>query len=195
MNALLRPLIMVPGVAGCMVTDPDGRILAHAFRRSIPASKLLEAAQVLADGSAGLTATCGAVGLIDLRFGEARILVRPLAGAHLLFLCDKAVSLQPLLISAAVAAPKLEKLLQARPAPHARASHAVAELGSLHRLVQLIDAVIARRKLDRFRTRGEIAIRAGFALDFVEPDSLDEPASVGRLREAARAVLGEGLQD
>jgi len=194
MIAVLRPLITIPGVVGSLLSDPDGRVLAHAFRRTVPAAKLLEAAQVLADGSAGLKATCGPVGLIDLRFGEARILVKPLNGAHLLFLCERGVSLQPLLISAAVAAPKLERLLQGRTTPAGGMAPVRAEPGGLHRLVQLIDATIARRMLDRYRVRGEIAIRAGFALDFLDPDTVDEPASVERLREAARAVLGEALQ-
>lgn len=194
MNAALRPLIMVPGTEGCLVSDADGRVLAQVFRKSVAAAKLLEAAQVLTDASAGLRTTCGAVGLIDLRFSGGRVLVKPLTGAYLLLLCDKGVSLQPLLISAAVAAAKLEKLLETHSTPPSEATLDAVELGSLHRLVQLIDAAIARRKLDRFRVRGEIAIRAGFALDFIEPDTLDEPSSVERLREAARAVLGEAVQ-
>jgi hypothetical protein len=58
-------------------------------------------------------------------------------------------------------------------------------------MVQRIDALIALRGLDRFKVRGEIAIRAGFALDFVDPDTLDEPETVSRLARAASAVLGE----
>jgi hypothetical protein len=102
------------------------------------------------------------------------------------------MNLQPLAISAAVAAPKLERLLEARAVRAAIADPPVsAEVGKLHELVARIDAAIARRGLDRYRVRGEIAIRAGFSLDFVDPDTLDEPGEVARLAAAAAAVLGE----
>jgi predicted regulator of Ras-like GTPase activity (Roadblock/LC7/MglB family) len=192
MHSLLRQLNAVPGVVGTLLSDAEGRLLAQAFPPLFDPSILLEAAAALASGSAGLEAACGPVRTIDLRYGEARIVVRPLHGASLLFLCNKGVNVPALAISVAVAAPRLERLAAARTAPEPAPDPPVpAEVGRLHEMVRRIDAVIARRRLDRFKVRGEIAIRAGFALDFVDPDSLDEPESVARLAEAAGAVLGE----
>jgi predicted regulator of Ras-like GTPase activity (Roadblock/LC7/MglB family) len=192
MHALLSQLRAVPGVVGCMVSDPEGRLVAQAFPPLFDGSMLLEAARTLADASAGLETACGPVGMVDLRYADARIVVKPLSGASLLFLCAKGMNLQPLAISAAVAAPKLERLLEARAVRAAIADPPVsAEVGKLHELVARIDAAIARRGLDRYRVRGEIAIRAGFSLDFVDPDTLDEPGEVARLAAAAAAVLGE----
>ena len=194
MNAVLRQLNMIPGVRGLLLSDADGGVVAHAFRKGVAGPKLAEAAQVLADGSAGLRTACGEVGLIDMRFGEARIVVKPLTEAHLLFLCDKGMSLEPLLICAAVAAPKLERFLATRAMPPLLvATPPAAEPGRLHALVQSIEEAITRRHLDRYKVRGEIALRAGFTLDSVEPDTLDEPEGVERLRDAAHAVLGEPI--
>jgi predicted regulator of Ras-like GTPase activity (Roadblock/LC7/MglB family) len=193
MESLLSQLNAVPGVVGTLLSDPEGTPLAHAFPPLFDASLLRQAARVLGGGVAGLETVCGRIDMIDLRYGEARIVVRPVAGGRLLFLCTAAMNLQPLAISAAVAVPRIEKLLAARPtpAPEGTAPVVVAEVGRLHEMVQRIDALIAHRGLDRFKVRGEIAIRAGFALDFVDPDTLDEPETISRLAAAASAVLGE----
>ncbi|HSB20119.1 MAG TPA: hypothetical protein VLD85_08940 [Anaeromyxobacteraceae bacterium] len=193
MESLLSQLSAVPGVVGTMLCDAEGGLVAHAFPPLFDASLLRQAARILGDGAAGLETVCGRVGAVDLRYGEARIVVRPIAGGRLLFLCGAAMNLQPLAISAAVAVPRIERLLAARsaPAPEEAPPVVAAEVGRLHQMVQRIDALIALRGLDRFKVRGEIAIRAGFALDFVDPDTLDEAESVSRLARAASAVLGE----
>src|SRR5512147_1934819 len=144
MQEVLAQLNEVPGVVGSLLADAEGRLLAHAYPPLFERSILVQAAQVLADGSAGLESICGPVGMIDLRYGDARIVVKPLAGARLLFLCTKAMNLQPLAISAAVAGSRLERLLAARSAPlPVPAEPPVAvEVGRLHEMVRRIDAAI-----------------------------------------------------
>lgn len=194
MESILRQLAALPGVAGSLLCDAEGRLLAQAFPPSFDLANLREAARVLGDGAAGLETVCGPIRMIDLRYGQERIVAAPAAGGWLLFLCAAAANLRLLAISAAAAAPRIEKLRAAPPpAPIGSAPAMHVEVGRLHQMVQAIDAVIARRGLDRFRVRGEIALRAGFALDFVEPDTLDEPAPVAQLAAAASAVLGESV--
>ncbi len=65
------------------------------------------------------------------------------------------------------------------------------ELRQLHQAVQRIDSAIERRKLDRFKSRGEIAIRAGFG--FIDADTPDDPVMLSKLKAAASAVLGESI--
>lgn len=115
METILSQLNAVPGVVGSMVCDPEGRPLARAFPGLFDESMLAGAAKVFADGAAGLETVTGKVGLVDLRFGDARVVVRPIAGAHLVLLCAAQMNLQLLNISASVAVPKLEKLVAARP--------------------------------------------------------------------------------
>ncbi len=111
MEPLLDSLNAVPGVVGSFVCSPDGRILAHAFPDTFDESSLQESASVLADGALGLATVTGPVGLVDLRYGDARIVVKPMAGALLMLLCTKAVNLQMLVISVSVASKKIEKLV------------------------------------------------------------------------------------
>jgi hypothetical protein len=69
-------------------------------------------------------------------------------------------------------------------------SVSVSASGELWRTVQRIDELLAGHGGNRFKLRGLIAMKAGFALDLVEPDSPDDPERLQRLRSAAAAVLG-----
>jgi predicted regulator of Ras-like GTPase activity (Roadblock/LC7/MglB family) len=120
MQTVLTQLNGVPGVVGTLLCDGDGRLLAQTFPPLFDGALLQQAATVVADGAIGLETTSGAVGLLDFRYGEARLVVKPLERARLLVLCAKDTNLQLLLISASVAAKKLVPLVQeaaARAAP------------------------------------------------------------------------------
>ena len=54
--------------------------------------------------------------MLDLRYGESRIVVRPIKGANLLLLCSRQANLQFLNISVGMAIPKIEKLVTSQPA-------------------------------------------------------------------------------
>ncbi len=117
MKSLLTQVNTVPGVVGSMVCNLEGAVVAKTFPSLFDDADLSNAARILVDGAAGLETVTGKVGIIDLRYGDSRIVVRPMAGAHLVLLCTGQTNLQLLNISTAVALPKLEKLLAARPPP------------------------------------------------------------------------------
>jgi predicted regulator of Ras-like GTPase activity (Roadblock/LC7/MglB family) len=117
MEQVLKQLGTVPGVVGSMVCDLDGGLVSKTFPSLFDDEVLASAARILVDGAAGLETVTGKVGMIDLRYADARILVRPMAGAHLVLLCAAQTNLQLLNISTSVAVPKLERLVAARPPP------------------------------------------------------------------------------
>jgi len=195
MQTLLNQLNAVPGVIGSMVCGADGQLLAHAFPLVFDASALAETARYAAESTAGLETVTGPVRLLELRHANARIVVRPVLGANLLFLCSPSMNVHPLAISMSVAVPKLEKLVaeRATPAPRAPAAGAppAAPPGQLYAAVQRIDAVIERRRLDPCRARGAIALKAGFALGFIDAATPDDAEKLSKLKAAATQVLGE----
>lgn len=117
MQALLSNLNSVPGVVGSLVCDMEGRVLAQAFPAPFLAETLQQAAAALSDSYVGLETVTGPVGLLDFRYGDARIVVKPAGGRLLMLLCAKSVNLQLLVISASVATKRLEKMV---PEPGAR---------------------------------------------------------------------------
>jgi len=64
-------------------------------------------------------------------------------------------------------------------------------MGRLHDTVKRIEAVIERKGLPLYKTRGLIALRAGFLLGMVAPDTPDDPDKIAQLEAAAKEVLGE----
>jgi hypothetical protein len=64
-------------------------------------------------------------------------------------------------------------------------------VGQLYETIQRIEQVIARRNLQPFKTKGLIALKAGFSLALIEASTPDDPAKLAALRSAASAVLGE----
>jgi hypothetical protein len=190
MQETLTQLNAVPGVVGTFVCDAEGHLLGRAVPKGFTDATLARAARALADGTGGLAAGAGKVALLDLRYAEARVVVRPLRGAHLVCLCRASLNLQSLTIASSVAARKLERALGGAPVAPGAAS---PPGGALHRLVQRIDAAAAHRKLDPCKVRGAVGMKAGFALGFVDADTPDDPEKLARLQAAAAAVLGEKL--
>jgi predicted regulator of Ras-like GTPase activity (Roadblock/LC7/MglB family) len=195
MQTVLGQLNAVPGVVGTLVCGADGRLVANGFPSTHDPATLGEVARRLAEGAQGLGTIGGELRTLDLRHANARIVARPVAGAILLFLCAPSINLTPLEISAGIVASRLERLLAEPPsasaAPAPASPPAPASVGELHALVQRIDAAIARRRLDPFATRGEIALRAGFGLGFIDAATPDDPKKLARLTAAASAVLGD----
>lgn len=127
MQTVLTQLNAVPGVVGSMLCDADGRCVARAFPSLFDAGLLADAARVVADGAAGLELSADTASVVDLRYGEARLLLKALARGTLLVLCSQDTNPQFLTPSLTVAATKLGKL-QAAPstAPVSAAPNAVA---------------------------------------------------------------------
>ncbi len=185
MQALLSQLNSVPGVIGSLVCDDDGRLVAQAFPPTFDASRVHDAAALLSDRTAALEGAMGTVGLIDLRYAGARIVVKSMEGARLLFLCAPSINLQLLTMSAAGAVRRIEKLTGERARPRAPGG------GRLHAMVQRINALIERSDHDHFKLRGQIVLKAGVSLDLVDADTPDDPATLEKLKAAASAVLGQ----
>ena len=116
MQPLLESLSTMPGVVGSLVCAQDGRLLAHAFPAVFDEAALREAATVLADGATGLETVTGPISIVDLRYAQARMIVRPMTGGHLLLLCAPSVNVPALVISLTVATKKIEKLMAEPPA-------------------------------------------------------------------------------
>ncbi|MBE0476122.1 MAG: hypothetical protein IBX62_03375 [Coriobacteriia bacterium] len=63
-------------------------------------------------------------------------------------------------------------------------------MSKLYEYSTRIQRHIEQNGLDVFRTRGELALKAGFLVTLIEPDDPDEPEKVQALRKAALDVLG-----
>jgi predicted regulator of Ras-like GTPase activity (Roadblock/LC7/MglB family) len=199
MQTLLEELNAIPGVVGSLVCGAGGEVLAQAFPPLFDREALAGAAKVVAESTAGLDTVTGAVQLLDLRYASARLVVRPVTGGNLLFLCSPSMNLQPLAISVSVAVPKLEALVAERagaaPVPDRAPATPAGAPGQLQAAVQRINEVIERKRIDPFTARGEIALKAGFGLGFIDADTPDDPEKLSRLKVAAQAVLGESIEE
>lgn len=112
MQTVLTQLNSVPGVIGSMTCDRSGKVLAQAFPPLFDGALLQEAARAIADGAAGLDLAGEGADLLDFRFAEARLSVKPYADSMLLVLSGRATNLQFLTLSVALAAAKLARLGQ-----------------------------------------------------------------------------------
>lgn len=66
-------------------------------------------------------------------------------------------------------------------------------MGKLYDNCMRIQQHIESNGLDVFKTRGAIALEAGFLITLVEPGDPDDPAKIKALNDAARNVLGLNL--
>jgi len=66
-------------------------------------------------------------------------------------------------------------------------------VGQLYETIQRIEQLIARRNLQPFKTKGLIALKAGFSLALIEATTPDDAGKLATLRKAASQVLGEPL--
>jgi predicted regulator of Ras-like GTPase activity (Roadblock/LC7/MglB family) len=109
METMLQQLHEVPGVMGGMLVDAEGGVMARTLDKIYPDEMLLRAASVLADSSVGLASTAGDLELLDFRYGDGRLVVRPSERGSIMVLCRKNVNLHLLLINLKVVEKKLAK--------------------------------------------------------------------------------------
>jgi hypothetical protein len=64
-------------------------------------------------------------------------------------------------------------------------------VGKLYDEIQRIEQQIAARNLDLYRVRGKIALRAGFPLLSIRPDTPDDADRLARLVAAATQILSD----
>ena len=66
-------------------------------------------------------------------------------------------------------------------------------MGKLSDMVWDIEALIARKGLDEFGTKGRISASAGFVLSLVSERTPDDPDRIQRLKDAVFTVTGERI--
>ncbi|HET6436510.1 MAG TPA: phosphate ABC transporter substrate-binding/OmpA family protein [Anaeromyxobacter sp.] len=110
MQALLEDLNSLPGVVGSMFCDGSATVLARAFHADFDDAALSAVASALAASGPPLKSLTGPIAVLDLRFRESRVVIRPAGDASLVVLCDKAANAQEVLAFASVACKKFERL-------------------------------------------------------------------------------------
>ena len=110
MQQVLQQINTLPGVVGSLVTLADDRIGASEFPPLFDTAIIDEATGSLAALRARLQLN-DSLDLLDLRYANGRILVKPCGSGLLLLLCTREVNLQVISISLNVAMKKLEKLM------------------------------------------------------------------------------------
>ncbi len=97
MQALLEDVRLLPGVVGSMFCDRRRGLLARAFPPEYDDASLQAVAAALADSVPRLAELTGPVGVVDLRYRDARVLIRPVGDAALLVLCRRTANAQEVL--------------------------------------------------------------------------------------------------
>ncbi|RNC71359.1 MAG: roadblock/LC7 domain-containing protein [Desulfuromonadales bacterium] len=114
MEEILQQVNGVQGVIGSLVCGSSGEVLAHAFPPLFDAAIIEGASAVVADRGSGLRQAAGSFDLLDLRYGDGRIIIKPLQEAYLLLLCTRTINVPVLTISLNVAKGKLDTVIAAR---------------------------------------------------------------------------------
>ncbi len=111
MDEILQQLNAVPGVIGSLVCGRDGVAVACAFPPLFDTAIIDGVAAAVADSASGAHGATGPAELLDFRYAEGRVVIKPLQDAFVLLLCTKKVNLGVLTISLNVAKTKLESLM------------------------------------------------------------------------------------
>lgn len=108
MDAILHNLNAVPGVIGSLVCGRDGVMVASAFPPLFDTAIIEGVSAAVADPASGVQNAAGRAELLDFRYGDGRLIIKPLQDAFVLLLCTKKVNLGVLTISLNVARTRLE---------------------------------------------------------------------------------------
>jgi predicted regulator of Ras-like GTPase activity (Roadblock/LC7/MglB family) len=112
LQTVLQQVNAVPGTIGSMVCNDEGRPVAHLFPPAVDRAVLEVAAKILADSPFTMAEDDGSSELIDIRYNDARIIVKPLTASYILLLCTKSINLKLLSMALDAADKKLEKHLR-----------------------------------------------------------------------------------
>lgn len=112
MEEFLRQIKTVPGTLGCMVYDDQGHLVSHVFPSIFDQKMLSAAVATVSENLPGLKDYTGGVRMIDFRFQNGRIVIKPVDGGCLVILCEGTVNLQSLIISMNLAVKQVEKSLK-----------------------------------------------------------------------------------
>ena len=112
-----------PGVLGSMACDGHGRVLETSFPPQFERARASEAALLVADASSALQAATGRVAMLDFRYRDMRIVVKPFDGGYLLLLCSASVAFERLTSSIQAGVVELASLVCAAAAGAPEQSH------------------------------------------------------------------------
>lgn len=170
MEVVLEQINKIQGVTGSLLCDQDGKLLCRALPPAYDNKKLQEAADLIADSLIGINEATGGVSLLDLRFSNNRIIVKPLQGGYLLLVCEQKLNLQLFNMSLTVAQKKLEKAIQTprdtpvftQPAIQAAVTPQVAASNEPRRdgkgVILVVDSMTASSKIQWDQMKEEAAI-------------------------------------
>ncbi|MRR07870.1 MAG: roadblock/LC7 domain-containing protein [Deltaproteobacteria bacterium] len=113
MDAILQKLNAVSGVIGSLVCGRDGVTVACVFPPLFDTAIIEGVSSVLADPASGVQNSAGNTEILDFRYGDGRVVIKPLQDAFVLLLCTRKVNLGVLTISLNVAKTKIESLMAA----------------------------------------------------------------------------------
>ena len=116
-QTILAQLNTVPGISGSLLCDDEGRCVAHVVPSRYGDDLLALAARLVADARAGLGAASSDVSSLDFRFGDSRLVLRPLVEGTLLVICSPDTNPYFLAPSLAAAGVRLAKLHFDTPPP------------------------------------------------------------------------------
>jgi len=112
MEEVLKQIKTVPGTLGCMVYGDQGQLVSHMFPSIFDKQMLRDAVKTVSENLPGLKDLTGGMKMIDFRFQNGRVVVKPVDGGCLVILCDGTINLQSLIISLNVAIKQVEKNLK-----------------------------------------------------------------------------------
>jgi predicted regulator of Ras-like GTPase activity (Roadblock/LC7/MglB family) len=111
MQSVLKNFLAIPGVIGGILADADGSLLVHSFPPIFNDSTMQTVCGDVNNSLIGIQDVTGGVKLLDLRFDNGRVIVRPMPTYFLLLLCEQQVNLPLLQISINVAVNNLKSLM------------------------------------------------------------------------------------
>lgn len=108
MQEVLHHIQSIKGVIGSLIFNEKGEVLSHSFPSLIDTETVQEVASLMLDCMHGLQVS-ETLELMDLRYNEGRIIIKPCSGIMLCLLCTRNINLQMLNITLNMAAKRLER--------------------------------------------------------------------------------------
>ncbi|OGT98500.1 MAG: hypothetical protein A2X80_14490 [Geobacteraceae bacterium GWB2_52_12] len=116
MQEVLHHIQSIKGVIGSLIFNEKGEVLSHSFPSLIDTETVQEIAGLMLDCMHGLQVS-ETLELMDLRYNEGRIIIKPCSGILLCLLCTRNINLQMLNITLSMAAKRLERCSFNEPTP------------------------------------------------------------------------------
>jgi predicted regulator of Ras-like GTPase activity (Roadblock/LC7/MglB family) len=197
MEVILEQINKVQGVLGCLICDQSGKLLCRALPSFYDNKELEAATDLITDSLIGINEATGGTNMLDLRFANARMIVKSLQGGYLLLVCEQKINLQLFNMSLSVAQKKLEKAIQVSRdsppssqlsvsqviAPQQTATNTPARDGN--GVILVVDSMTASSKIQWDQMKEEAAISELLARHLAE---LSFPSPIKKLKLTSKAT-------